>query len=93
MTAALITAASLAAGHDGLAEVAIDVTYSNGATRSMSLPLEAVVGALDAAAIADLDDLVGRPWSVLVPPPAAGTTTASTTSAPTTTSPHSSQGV
>jgi len=67
---ATIVAARIAAGHDGLAEIAVEVRYSNGATRSMSLPYEAVADALDASSIASLDDLVGQPWTTLIPPPA-----------------------
>jgi hypothetical protein len=61
----VITAAGLAAGHDGLAEVAIVVRYPNGAERTMSLPYASVSEALDASAITDLDDLIGRPWTAL----------------------------
>ena len=62
----VIVRASLAAGHDGLAEVTIALRYPNGAERTMSLPYDAVDRALDATGISDLDQLVGRPWTMLV---------------------------
>ena len=65
-----IVAASLAAGHDGLAEVAVDIRYSNGAVRTLTLPYETVGPALVASGIESLDDLVGRPWTLLLEPPA-----------------------
>jgi hypothetical protein len=68
-----IVSAFLAAGHDGLAEVAISLRYPNGAERTMSLPCESVHRALDAAGISTLDDLVGRPWTILLPEPARTT--------------------
>jgi len=66
-----IVAAALAAGHDGLAEVAIGVRYSNGATQSLNLPYDAVAPALDAAGVTDLDALIGLPWTALAPPAAS----------------------
>jgi len=62
----IIVRASLAAGHDGLAEVTIALRYPNGAERTMSLPFDTVDRALDATGISDLDQLVGRPWTTLV---------------------------
>lgn len=61
----VIIGASVAAGHDGLAEVTIALRYPNGAERTMSLPYEAVDRALDASGISDLEQLVGRPWTTL----------------------------
>ena len=62
----IIVVASMVPGHDGLAEVAIVVRYPNGAERPMSLPYEAVGPALDAAGVSCLNDLVGKPWTVLL---------------------------
>ena len=67
----VIVLASMVPGHDGLAEVAIVVRYSNGAERPMALPYEAVGTALDAAGVTSLDDLVGTPWTVLLLTPPA----------------------
>jgi len=62
----VIVRAALAAGHDGLAEVSIALRYPNGAERTMSLPYDAVEPALDAMHIANLEQLVGLPWTTLV---------------------------
>jgi len=64
----VIVLASMVPGHDGLAEVAIVVRYSNGAERPMALPYEAVGPALDALGVTSLNDLVGKPWTVLLLP-------------------------
>jgi hypothetical protein len=61
----VIVAAELAAGHDGLAEVLVGIRYPNGAQRAVSLGCEAVDDAVQAAGVATLADLVGRPWTVL----------------------------
>jgi hypothetical protein len=61
-----IVSATVAAGHDGVAEAAITVRYPNGAERSMSLPYEVVDRALDIARASSLDDLIGQPWTMLV---------------------------
>lgn len=64
----VIVLASMVPGHDGLAEVAIVVRYSNGAERPMALPYEAVGPALDALGVTSLTDLIGKPWTVLLLP-------------------------
>jgi hypothetical protein len=63
-----IVAAHVAAGHDGLAEIAIRVGHPNGALRDICFPHEAIGPVLDAAGISSLDDLVGLPWTVLLGP-------------------------
>jgi hypothetical protein len=68
----MIVDARLAGGHDGRAEVVLDVRYSNGAVRSVTMSQEAVERALDASGIERLDDVVGRSWTVLLPPARAG---------------------
>ncbi len=67
-TEPIIISASVAAGHDGLAEVAVEVRYSNGATRALALPYDAVADALDASSVTSLAELIGRPWTILVAP-------------------------
>ena len=64
----MIVSAAVAAGHDGLAEVAIEVRYQNGATRTLTLPYDAVADALDASSVTSLAELIGRPWTILVAP-------------------------
>ena len=62
MTDAVISAAEVAAGHDGRAEILLQLTYPNGARTSVSLPAEACLDALDRAGITEIGDLVGRAW-------------------------------
>jgi hypothetical protein len=61
----VIVAASLAAGHDGQAEVAVDVLYATGAIRAAVFSYDAIGAALDAAGVERLDELIGRPWTIL----------------------------
>jgi hypothetical protein len=61
-----IVAAQIAAGHDGQAEVSVHVQYANGAVRDISFPHEAIGPVLDATGITSLDQLVGRPWTILL---------------------------
>jgi len=64
---ATIEAAEVSAGHDGRAEIVLMVRYANGASARVRLDEEAAALALDAAGVAKLDDLVGRPWDILAP--------------------------
>jgi hypothetical protein len=64
--APLIARAELAAGHDGQAEVAIEVVYANGGRSRLSVPHAAVAAALDRAGVTHIEDLAGCPWTVLV---------------------------
>ena len=61
-----IVAAHLAAGHDGLAEIASPCATPTAPSGRICLPCDAVDGALDRAGITDLDDLIGRPWTALI---------------------------
>ena len=65
-----IVSATLAAGHDGLAEVAIAICYPNGAEREMMFAYETIASALDVAGITDLSQLVGQAWTMLLAPAA-----------------------
>jgi len=60
-----ITEAVIAAGHDGRAELVVEVTYANGATARVRLDEEAAEPVLEAAGIARIEDLVGKPWDIL----------------------------
>ncbi len=60
-----ITEAVLAAGHDGRAELVVEVTYANGATARVRLDEEAAEPVLEAAGVSRIEDLVGRPWDIL----------------------------
>jgi hypothetical protein len=68
MTAAgpVIASAVLGPGHDGQAEVVVELLYPNGGRTHLSMAATAIDGALDAAGVHHLDDLTGRPWTVLI---------------------------
>jgi hypothetical protein len=55
----------IAAGHDGRAELVIEVTYANGATTRVRLDEEAAEPMLASAAVARIEDLIGQPWDIL----------------------------
>ncbi len=62
----VIIGATMTAGHDGAAEAVIDIRYPNGAVRSVTFDCDSLGKALDHHRIDSLDDLRGRPWTVLV---------------------------
>lgn len=64
---ATITRATVVGGHDGRAEIAVELTYPNGGVATISLDEEACTAALDRAGIGSIDELVGRPWTVVLP--------------------------
>ncbi len=64
---ALISRAAVVGGHDGRAEIELTLTYDNGGTSTISLDEEACVASLDRAGISSIDQLVGQPWSVVLP--------------------------
>jgi hypothetical protein len=66
-TGAIITRATVVGGHDGRAEIEVELTYANGGTSTIALDEEACTASLDAAGIASIDELVGRPWSIVLP--------------------------
>ena len=61
-----IVSAVLGPGHDGRAEVVVELAYPNGGSTRLSVAQEAATRALDAAGLGSLAELVGRPWTVLV---------------------------
>ena len=65
LTEPMIVAATLAAGHDGLAELAVVVRYPNGAERELALPYETIGDAIDRSNVVNVTDLIGQPWTVL----------------------------
>jgi hypothetical protein len=64
---AIVSRASVVGGHDGRAEIEVELTYDNGGTATISLDEEACTASLDRAGVASIEDLVGRPWSVVLP--------------------------
>ena len=66
---ATISRVAVVGGHDGRAEIEVELTYDNGGTATISLDEEACTASLDRAGVASLEDLVGQPWSVVLPAP------------------------
>lgn len=64
---AVISRATVVGGHDGRAEIEVELLYDNGGTSTISLDEEACTASLDRAGIASIDELVGRPWSIVLP--------------------------
>ena len=71
---AVITRATIVGGHDGRAEIEVELTYDDGGTATISLDEEACTASLDLAGIRSLDDLIGQPWSTVLPAIAQGDT-------------------
>lgn len=63
----IISRATVVGGHDGRAEIEVELTYANGGTATISLDEEACLASLDRAGVRCIDDLVGRPWDVVLP--------------------------
>lgn len=63
----IITRAAVVGGHDGRAEIEVELTYANGGTSTISLDEEACLASLDHAGIRSLDELIGQPWETVVP--------------------------
>ena len=63
---ATIVRAVIVAGHDGAAELFVEVAYPGGGTVSLSLAPGPTEVAIAAAGVTDVADLVGRPWQLLV---------------------------
>lgn len=64
---ARITRAVVVGGHDGRAEIEVELTYDNGGVSRISLDEEACTASLDRAGISSIDELVGQPWSTVLP--------------------------
>ena len=64
---AIITRATVVGGHDGRAEIEVQLTYDNGGTSTIALDEEACTASLDLAGVSSLDELVGQPWSIVLP--------------------------
>lgn len=66
---AVIVRATIGPGHDGRAEVVVELAYPNGGRTQLSMAQESVVRAMDLAGLTSLDQLEGRSWSVLTTGP------------------------
>lgn len=64
---AVISRATVVGGHDGRAEIEVEITYDNGGTSTIALDEEACIASLDRAGVTSIDELVGRPWSAVLP--------------------------
>ena len=64
---AMISRAVVVGGHDGRAEIEVELTYDNGGTSTISLDEEACIASLDRAGVSSIDELVGQPWSIVLP--------------------------
>ena len=64
---AIISRATIIAGHDGRAEIEVELTYTNGGTATISLDEEACTATLDRAGVHSLEELLGKPWSIVLP--------------------------
>jgi hypothetical protein len=64
---AIISRATVVGGHDGRAEIEVELTYDNGGTTTISLDEEACLASLDRAHVGSIDELVGQPWSIVLP--------------------------
>ena len=60
--AAVVVAARAVAGHDGAAELLIDLRYENGVLGHVTLDAATGFELMAAAGAASFDALVGRPW-------------------------------
>jgi hypothetical protein len=64
---AVISRADIVGGHDGRAEIEVELTYDNGGTTVISLAEESCLASLDAAGIRSVEELIGQPWSIVLP--------------------------
>jgi len=64
---AIISRAAVVGGHDGRAEIEVEITYDNGGTTTICLDEEACTASLDRAGVSSIDELVGQPWSIVLP--------------------------
>ena len=49
------------------AEIEVELTYDNGGTTTISLGEQACTASLDRAGVGSLAELIGQPWSTLLP--------------------------
>lgn len=66
ITGPIIASTAIGPGHDGRAEVVVELLYPNGGRTWLSIGQEAVTRAVDAAGVTSLAELTGRSWTTLV---------------------------
>ena len=64
----LIAATAIGPGHDGRAELVVELVHRNGGRSTISVGEESLARLLDRTEIATIDDLVGRHWPDLTDP-------------------------
>jgi response regulator RpfG family c-di-GMP phosphodiesterase len=64
---AIISRVAIVGGHDGRAEIEVELTYDNGGTTTICLDEEACMASLDRAGVDSLVGLVGKPWDLVLP--------------------------
>jgi hypothetical protein len=64
---AMISRAEIVGGHDGRAEIEVQLTFDNGGTSTISLDEDACTASLDRAGVGSIDELVGQPWTTVLP--------------------------
>lgn len=62
----VIASSSIGPGHDGRAEVVVELLYPNGGRNWLSIGEDTLLRALDAAGVSSLEDLDGQPWTLLL---------------------------
>jgi len=62
----VIASAAIGPGHDGRAEIVVELRYPNGGRSWLSIGQEAATRVIDAAGVSSLAELAGRPWTALV---------------------------
>lgn len=63
---ARIVRAAIVPGHDGAAELFVEVAYPGGGRATVALAAEVTLATVDRAGLSDVSQLVGMPWHVIV---------------------------
>lgn len=58
----VIVGASIAGGHDGAAELIVQVRFENGAVRDVAMENDTGLALMAVCDVDSIDDLVGQPW-------------------------------
>jgi len=63
---AVIVGATIAAGHDGAAELVVRLRYANGAEGAIFVDADAGFRLMESCGAADLAGLAGQPWRRMI---------------------------